>query len=141
MGTAYFTKTKHDGDPPRLKSCDYKCSQNLLQDSLHEGASTAVASLLQRKLVPVAIHEASRLGRNREAWDKKGTSPFGLGVSRVRPTKTALAKKKGPICSSTAAENYELSSTSDLFLRVLSGTRYPKKCERVSASKSNPAAP
>ena len=94
MGTAYFTKTKHDGDPPRLKSCDYKYAQNLLQDSLHEGASTAVASLLQRKLVPVAIHEASRLGRNREAWDKKGTSPFGLGVSRVRPTKTALAKTK-----------------------------------------------
>eukprot|EP00903_Cladosiphon_okamuranus_P007920 g7648.t1 len=55
--------------------------KRLLQDSLHEGAFTAVASLLQRKLVPVAIHEASRLGRNREAWEKKGTSPFGLGAS------------------------------------------------------------
>lgn len=64
---------------------DSERSQRLLQDSLHEGASTAVASLLQRKLVPVAIREASRLGRNREAWDKKGTSPFGLGVSGTRP--------------------------------------------------------
>eukprot|EP00752_Nemacystus_decipiens_P012720 g11270.t1 len=59
--------------------------KNLLQDSLHEGASAAVASVLQRKRVPVAIHEASRLARNREAWDKKGTSAFGLGIQVLPP--------------------------------------------------------
>lgn len=58
-----------------------KTSQRLLQDSLHEDATTAVASLLQRRRVLVAIHEASRLGRNEGAWEKKGTSPLGLGVS------------------------------------------------------------
>lgn len=83
----------HDLRPIAPETRNYKRSQNLLQDSLHESASTAVASLLQRKLVPVAIHEASRLGRNREAWDKKGTSPFGLGVSRVRPKKQSVGKK------------------------------------------------
>ncbi|CAM9752939.1 unnamed protein product, partial [Scytosiphon promiscuus] len=59
--------------------------KRLLQDSLHEDASAAVASLLQRKRVLVAIHEASRLGRNKDAWEKAGTSPFGLGVQVLPP--------------------------------------------------------
>ncbi|CAM9549175.1 unnamed protein product, partial [Ectocarpus sp. 13 AM-2016] len=54
--------------------------QRLLQDSLHEDASEAVASLLQRKRVLGCIHEASRLGRNKKAWEKQSSSPFGLGV-------------------------------------------------------------
>ncbi|CAB1113868.1 unnamed protein product [Ectocarpus sp. CCAP 1310/34] len=54
--------------------------QRLLQDSLHEDASEAVASLLQRKRVLGCIHEASRLGRNEKAWGKQSSSPFGLGV-------------------------------------------------------------
>lgn len=67
---------------PNSTSGHGKHDQRLLQDSLHEDAPTAVASLLQRKRVLVAIREASRLERNKDAWDKKSSSPFGLGVSR-----------------------------------------------------------
>ncbi|CAM9270570.1 unnamed protein product [Ectocarpus fasciculatus] len=59
--------------------------QRLLQDSLHEDASEAVASILQRKRVLCCIHEGSRLGRNKKAWDKQSSSPFGLGVQVFPP--------------------------------------------------------
>ncbi|CAM9435508.1 unnamed protein product [Ectocarpus sp. 6 AP-2014] len=59
--------------------------QRLLQDSLHEDASEAVASLLQRKRVLGCIHEASRLGRNKKAWEKNSSSPFGLGIQVFPP--------------------------------------------------------
>lgn len=125
-------------------SGDDKRSQRLLQDSLHEGASEAVASLLQRKLTPVAIRDASRLGRNQKAWDKKETSPFSLGVSILSPvasaSATTIALFEWRVANEKLSTNSEhrFSATrsyprNDRSIRAPWATTFPWIYERVSA--------
>lgn len=59
--------------------------QRALEASLHKNAFAAVASLIQRKRAVVAIRESARLGRNKDAWSRSGTSPFCIGVRVTEP--------------------------------------------------------
>ncbi|CAM9162797.1 unnamed protein product, partial [Hapterophycus canaliculatus] len=80
---------KRDVSVPTTNDNLAEFEKRLLQDSLHEDASAAVASILQRKKVLIAIHEASRVGRNKDAWEKTGTSPFGIGIQVLPPWASA----------------------------------------------------